>query len=346
MNNLYIEDIERVADLEYDWERIDNHSILVVGASGMLGTCLIDVLMTRNKNENANIKIYAMGRNEENLKMRFEHYSNNDDLTLIRGDITDPIPNLLNVDYVIHAASNTHPKAYSTDPIGTIMTNILGMENVLKYAESINAKRSLFLSSVEIYGENNGDVEYFKESYCGYIDCNTLRAGYSESKRVSEALCQAYIESKKMDIVIPRLARVFGPTMRMSDSKASSQFIKNAANQESIVLKSEGNQLFSYIYVCDAVSSLIFLLINGQNGQAYNIGNPNYDLRLKDLAQKLAEIAGVEIIYDLPDEIEIKGYSKATKALLDVDKIRKLGWSPIFELETALSHTVEIIEKN
>lgn len=94
----------------------------------------------------------------------------------------------------------------------------------------------------------------FDEDYCGFINCNTLRAGYPESKRCGEALCQAYIRQKGLDIVIPRLTRSYGPTMLMSDSKAVSQFIKKGLAGEDIVLKSKGNQYYSYTYVADAVS--------------------------------------------------------------------------------------------
>ena len=143
------------------------------------------------------------------------------------------------IDYVIHAASNTHPVAYASDPIGTITANVFGTQYLLDYAKEADCKRFVFLSSVEIYGENRGDTDKFTEDYLGYIDCNTMRAGYPESKRTGEALCQAYRKQMEMDVVIPRLSRVYGPTMLMSDTKALSQFILKSVKQEDIVLKSE-----------------------------------------------------------------------------------------------------------
>ena len=79
-------------------------------------------------------------------------------------------------------------KSYASDPIGTIMTNIAGTQHILDYAVKANSEKVLFLSTVEIYGENRGDLDKFTEDYCGYIDCNTLRAGYPEGKRASESL--------------------------------------------------------------------------------------------------------------------------------------------------------------
>jgi len=187
-------------------------------------------------------------------------------------------------------------------------------------------KRVIYLSSVEIYGENRGDKEKFDESYCGYIDCNTMRAGYPEGKRTGEALCQAYIKKYGLDIVIPRICRVFGPTMLDTDSKALAQFIKNAARQEDIVLKSEGTQYFSYCYVADVVSALLYILLYGKTGEAYNIADELFDIKLKDLTALLAKIAGTKVVFELPDDVEKKGFSKATTARLDAQKLRKLGW--------------------
>lgn len=79
------------------------------------------------------------------------------------------------VDYILHLASNTYPMPYSTDPIGTITTNIIGVQNLLDFVVEHNATRFAYASSNEIYGENRGDVEMFDEKYCGYIDCNTMR---------------------------------------------------------------------------------------------------------------------------------------------------------------------------
>ncbi|MEQ7214443.1 NAD-dependent epimerase/dehydratase family protein [Enterococcus asini] len=341
---LYQMDIEKVV-ATVSWDSFYQQSFLIIGASGMIGSFMVDVLMKANQKFSLDMKVYAMGRNQERLMQRFAPYLSEANFHIQIGDITKPLPESLQVDYLIHGASNTHPKAYATDPIGTIMTNLMGTEVVLKHAVTTNAKRVLFLSTVEVYGENRGDVELFSEDYCGYIDCNTLRAGYPEGKRVSESLCQAYIAKYGIDVVIPRLSRAFGPTMLLSDTKASSQFILNAVRGEDIVLKSAGTQHFSYIYVGDAVTSLLYLLQHGENGEAYNVaGGAPFDLRLKELAADLATIGGAKVVFELPDEIEQKGFSKASKALLDIAKLENLGWQPLFDKEEALRHTVEIVK--
>ncbi|WP_376716734.1 NAD-dependent epimerase/dehydratase family protein [Enterococcus viikkiensis] len=342
-NEIYRTELEKINRAKNDWGKIDNHSFLIIGATGMIGSYMIDLLMNRNKNHHANIHIYAMGRNAERLSKRFSMYLSSDFFHMVEADVTQPIVLDEDIDYIFHGASNTHPRAYATDPIGTIMTNLMGTQQALDFATNKKVKRIAFLSTVEIYGENRGDTEKFSEDYCGYIDCNTLRAGYPEGKRASESLCQAYIAKHDLDIVIPRICRTFGPTMLLSDSKASSQFILNAVNNEDIILKSEGNQYFSYAYVGDVVYALLYLLASGENGEAYNIAVPEFDLHLKDLAQALASLNEKEVIFDLPDEEERKGFSTASQALLAADKIETLGWKPIFSLNEALTNTVELI---
>lgn len=341
---LYLEDVQRVAALDMDWQRLAGKHFLISGASGMIGSFLIDVLMHKNRAEGANITITALVRNEERARQRFCAYAGDGRLRLVKGDINESL-NLCGAraDYVIHAASNTHPVAYATDPVGTVTTNIIGTNNLLKYAAENGCERFVFLSSVEVYGENRGDTDYFKEDYMGYIDCNTLRAGYPESKRCGEALCQAYIRREQMDIVIPRLARSYGPTMLKSDTKAISQFIANGVKKENIVLKSAGTQLYSYTYVADAVSGVLCCLLSGKCGEAYNIADPASDITLRDLASIIAGIAGREVVFEIPDAVESAGFSKATKAIMDGSKIKKLGWQPLYDMQRGLERTIALL---
>jgi len=223
------------------------------------------------------------------------------------------------------------------------VTNIIGLNNLLNYAADHGCSRFLFASSNEIYGENRGDAELFDEKYCGYIDCNTMRAGYPESKRAGEALCQAYIRQKGLDVVIPRFTRSFGPALLKTDTKALSQFLHKGVTGEDIVLKSAGTQFFSYTYVCDAVSGLLYCLMKGECGEAYNIADVSCDITLRDLAKIIADYVGRKVVFDLPDEAEAAGYSKATKARLDSTKLQSLGWKAQFDMKTGLEHTIEIL---
>lgn len=345
-SSAYIECLKTVINTNLPWDKLHDKTVLVTGASGLIGTFLCDVLMQLNDSIKLNCKVIAIGRSREKLNKRFNAYTDNQIFISISQDVTKTICDELQncpVDYIFHLASNTHPVSYATQPIATIVTNVNGTNNLLSFAVEHGTKRFVFASSVEVYGENRGDADCFDEKYCGYIDSNTLRAGYPESKRVCEALCQSYISEKKLDVVIPRLSRVYGPTMLLSDTKALSQFIKNAIEQKDIILKSEGNQFYSYTYVADAVSALLYCMFFGNCGEAYNIADKNSNIKLKDLAAICADISGTKVLFEKPNDIEKSGFSKATKAVLNAVKLEELGWSANWNLQKGLEKTISIL---
>lgn len=338
MNNpLYQEDLRRILKADLPWEELDGRTLLISGATGMIGSCLTDALMTRGGS-----RVIALGRCRDKASERFSRWWDNDRFHFLQHDITAPLSLSEPVDYVIHLASATHPLAYATDPIGTIEANVAGTRNLLESAES--ARRFLFASSNEIYGENRGDVELFDEDYMGYIDCNVLRAGYPESKRCGEALCQAYIRQKGVDAVIARLTRSYGPTLLRSDTKALSQFLWKGLAGEDIVLKSDGSQLYSYTYVSDAVAGLLTVLLKGRCGAAYNVAEESFDVPLRKMAKMVADAAGTHVVFDLPDSTEAAGFSKVTKARLDGSRLRALGWKAVVAPEEGIRRTLSILK--
>lgn len=345
-NEQYMEDVHFVAGLNLPWDKLKDKSIMLSGATGLIGSFLIDVILSKNTSDNLNCTVYALGRDEAKARARFNKFSEDSQFVFIPYDVKLPLvrEDIGTVNYILHLASNTHPMLYSTDPIGTITTNIIGVQNLLDFAVEHHATRFVFTSSNEVYGENRGDVELFEEDYCGYINCNTLRAGYPESKRCGEALCQAYMAQKGLDTVIARITRSYGPTMMMSDTKAISQFIKKGIAGEDIVLKSSGTQYYSYTYVSDAVSGLLTVLLDGEKGEAYNIAEEHSDIMLKDLAEIIAGINGKKVVFEVPDAVEATGYSTATKARLDGSKLQKLGWMPRYDIQSGIERTIKILE--
>ncbi len=342
---IYVEDICYLADLNIPWKNLQGSSILISGASGLIGSCFVDAIMKKNETAGLQCTVYALGRNAQRGKQRFSKYLNSPFFHFLATDINQPlfVEGLEKVGYVLHLASNTHPVAYAQDPIGTITTNIIGTKNMLDFAVEHSAERFAFASSNEIYGENRGDVEFFDETYCGYINSNTLRAGYPESKRCGEALCQAYMRQKNLDIVIPRLTRSYGATILSSDTKAMSQFIQKGVMGEDIVLKSAGEQYYSYTYVADAVAGLLTVLLCGETGEAYNIADASCDIQLKDLAKLIAESVGKKVVFELPSDVEKAGYSVATKARLNGSKLQSLGWRVQYDMPTGIRKTLQIL---
>ena len=345
-NILYIDDIKNTCTIDLPWNKLKNNSILVSGATGMIGSFLIDVIMYKNMFENLHCTVYALGRSLEKAQKRFLKFYGNKFFNFIQYDVNTPFTDnrIKDIGYVIHLASNTHPMQYATDPIGTITANIFGVKNMLDFCSLFPNSRFVFASSNEIYGENRGDVELFDENYCGYINSNTLRAGYPESKRCGEALCQAYKSQRNVDFVIARLTRSYGPTLLPSDTKALSQFLHNALSGNDIVLKSKGTQFYSYTYTADAVSGLLTLMLRGVSGEAYNISNPASDIMLKDLAQLIAKYCNKKVIFELPSATEKSGYSTATKARLESSKLRQLGWIPQYTMDDGIKRTIEILK--
>lgn len=337
---LYKEDLDNILKTD-GIKALRGKRFLITGSTGLLGVCLIDALMHYNK-QGADITIYALGRNKEKASTRLGEYYNDGHFHFMEQDVREPLPDSLKVDYIIPLASNTHPLAYAQYPIETIEINAKGAEYALQKAVEYEAT-VLYPSTVEVYGNAKGE-DVFTEDYTGQLNLSTSRSCYTESKRLSESLCQSYISEKGAKVKIVRLSRVFGPTMLMSDSKASSQFIIKALNGEDIVLKSKGEQIFSYIYVADAVSAMLHVLLHGENGVAYNISNAGCDIRLKEFAGLCAEWAGKKVVFDLPSETERKGFSIAMRAILDNSRLMNLGWTPYYHIKDAVFRTLSIIK--
>lgn len=344
-NSLYLEDCEYVCSSGLDWKKLRGKTIAISGATGMVGTFLIDVLLHKNDTAQLGCHILALGRNKEKARERLPYFER-DDFSFEVCDVSayGSRPERV-ADIIFHLASATHPRAYASDPIGTIASNVTGLSNLLEYASDCAAEAFVFASSVEIYGENRGDTDSFSEDYLGYIDCNTLRAGYPEAKRVGEALCQAYKAQKNLPVYIPRLPRIFGATVLPSDTKAISQFIFKGAAREDVVLKSEGTQFFSYLHVRDAVCGMLWVLTCGEQGAAYNLADSSCDMSLRDIAAVIAEQAGTRVVFDLPDATEKAGYSTATRATLNPTRAHALGWKASLTMPEALARTITTLRK-
>ena len=302
----------------------------------MVGTHLIDALMKRG-----GISVIAVGRSREKGVARLGEYFGNKYFTFLEHDVCQPFPDDLFADYIIPMASNTHPLAYSQYPIETMMINLKGAEHALNLAERTGAM-VVYTSTNEVYG-NATDDQPFDEESNGQLKLSSARACYNESKRSCEALCQSYLAERGVKVKIARLCRIFGPTMLMDDSKASSQFIRKAISDEDIVLKSEGNQFFSYTYVTDAVMGLLAVLLRGEVGIAYNVSSEKTNIRLKDFAQACADCCGRKVVFDLPSETESKGYSVATRSVLSNERIKGIGFSPCYEMKDAISRIIAIL---
>ena len=337
-SDLYKEDIKSILRFHCNWDVLRNKKILITGATGLIGIPLVDMFILLNKEFSLNLHLYLVSRHNQK--------STNDFVNYINHDISQPLNIPDKFDYIIHAASNTHPLQYSANPIETITTNVYGTMNLLELASQNNNCRFVLISSVEVYGDDFQELKSgFAEDDFGYLDCNSSRSCYNESKRLSETLCAAYNSEKNIDYVICRICRTYGPTLKKDDTKALSQFLHNAVNKKDIVLKSKGNQLYSYIYSSDAASAIIFILLNGESKNAYNVSDKQSNITLKELTLKISHITNTNVIFDAPSEKEINGYSKANRAILNPEKLYKMNWRPKYNIDSGIPRTIEIMRK-
>ena len=323
MEELEFQDIINVANLPYCWNKFNNKTIMISGGTGFIGSFIANVFRYRNEKYKSHVKIISLSRRGGTSDKTVEY---------LKADITQAISYEGSIDYILHLASNTHPKQYGEDPVGTITTNVIGCNNLLKLAVE---KKAAFLlaSSVEIYGQ--GCKESMDEHYFGYLDCNIARNGYNEAKRTCEALCQSYKQQYGIEVKIARLARVFGADKK-SDTKAMSQFMDRAVDGEDIVLKSKGNQRFSYCYIADAASGILKVLLDGEDGEAYNISDEDEGLTLGMYAEYIASLANKRVVYQIEND---EAASRASYALLNFLKLKALGWKPLYGVKEGLERT-------
>ena len=314
--------------------------ILVTGATGLIGSCCIDALLYANEYCGCRFKIFALGRSQEKISKRFKGK-----VTPVVQDVVMPLTLDVVFDYIIHAASNADPKMYALQPAETIITNVIGTKNVLEYCKKNIDTRLLLTSTFEVYGKIDG-IDVYSENMVGLVDFHMLRNGYTESKRCAEMLVNSYIDEYGIDAVICRLASIYGPTMLLNDSKAHAQFIRNELHGENIALKSKGEQRRTYCYVLDAVSALFMVLSKGEIGEAYNIANENSVASIADVASCCAKIVGTKVVFDIPDTVESKGFSKPQNCILDNKKLKSLGWEGRYSLEEGFTETIDELRKN
>lgn len=318
----YKDDILSVATLDLPWEKLSGSNILITGATGLIGSCLVEVLMSRTDKD---YHVYASGRNEERARERFKEFAYNPAFHFFKYDVMKTLEGNTRFHYIIHAASNASPNFFAAKPVEVIKSNVIGISNLMDYGLKHDLKRFLFVSSGEVYGEGDGCV--FTEEYSGYVNPTSPRSCYPSSKRVAETLCVSYGAEYGINTVIARPCHTYGPNFTESDNRVYAQFIRNVLAGEDIVMKSTGTQYRSWCYVVDCVSALLYIILKGENGQAYNIADDKSNITIKELGEMIATIAGKKLMVELPSEVEKAGFNVVTKSLFSTEKLKALGWS-------------------
>lgn len=345
----YHKELEKISEEDLPFYKLKNKNILVTGATGLIGSYMVDVLLKINEIHNLTAFVTVICRDEEKAKARFKNHINKVGFQIVQGDICEPLSVESEWDYVIHCAGKNHPAVFAAEPVETMLTSLIGTINILEYCKNQKKRPEciLFASSGEIYGDQICQREQgYLENDAGLVQTMNPRSCYPESKRAAETLCASYCYEYGMDIVIARLSYIYGSTFQKTSSKADVQFLGRAAVGKSIILKSEGSQFRSYTYIADAARAIFFILLKGKSGEAYNVANPKSKVTIREFAEKLAEIAGVSIENVNKNSTEEAGYSTMKKEVLDASKLYKLGFEARVGIEEGLRSTLNILKWN
>ncbi len=332
----YWDDIQRVATIDLPWDKLDGCNILITGATGLIGNCLVDVLMAH---PNRSFFIYALGRNMKRMDQLYSKYKADKSFCMLEGDITVPLNTSHSFQFIIHAASGAGPIEFASHPVEVMKSNIIGLINLMEYGLGHDMKRLLFISSGEVYGE--GDGRDFSEEYSGYVNPLLPRSCYPSSKRAAETLCSSYASEFNANIVIARPCHIYGPHFTDNDNRAFAQFIKNILHNEDIVMKSSGKQYRSWCYVVDCASALLHILLKGSSCQAYNVADRASNISVRELAELVAEIGGKKVIVDTPSSDEARGFNVVTKSVYSTEKLESLGWSVSGSIKDKMRLTIQ-----
>lgn len=341
-------DIEEISNnSDYNFEQLNNKTVFITGAAGLIGSQIVKALACINRLRNLNIKIVAFVRNEEKAKKVFEDILDREYFEICSGDILDVIKYDKKVDYIIHGASPTESRFFVSNPVETIDIAVNGTKNILEYAKKNKIESMVYLSSLEVYGKNSAK-ELVSENDYGYIDILNVRSSYSEGKRIVECMCKSYFEEYGVPVKIARLSQTFGTGVEYNDKRVFAEFCRAAMEKKDIILHTEGKTVRTYCYTKDAIYAILKLLLNGMSGEAYNVSNMNTAMSIKEMAELVCEIFpddNITVKVEIPDDVGKFGYNPEMIIKLDTLKIEKLGWKATTDLKEMFINMRNSIEQ-
>lgn len=337
------EDIEGVvANAALDWDSFSGKRVLITGASGFLPAYLVETLLYLNSVRKLDVHITALVRSRKNFESRFSRHLGNPNLAALVQDVSKPIDLTLPHHFIIHAASQASPKYYGIDPVGTLSANVLGTMQLLELARNHPVESFLYFSSGEVYGETQSVPT--KESDYGYIDPTSVRSCYAESKRMGENMCVSWHAQYQVPTKIVRPFHTYGPGMKLDDGRVYADFVRDILENRSIVVKSAGTASRAFCYLADATAGFFTVLLKGENGVPYNVGNDRAEISVMDLANLLANLYPEKRLKVIKEHNPAStGYlqSPITRNCPDISRISSLGWEPKTSLAEGFKRTIE-----
>lgn len=337
---IYRNDLDTALGAVVNLDQLNNKAVLITGATGTIGSFIVDMLLRYNHGCNGNIRVYAAGRSPERLKALFGEMES-DGILYVAHDLLSPFELNEHVDYIIHAAGNAYPASFCNDAAGTILGNVYGTYNLLKYGYEHGTKRMLLISSGEVYGNIGKEAVETDDLNIGILG---KRYAYPSSKQTAEVLCNSFCEQYGMETVVVRACHTIGPVFSKNDNRAHVQFLRKALEGEDIVLNSQGLNERSYIYIADCAAAILTVLLNGNSGDTYNISASDMHIRIRDLAEIIAKSAGTNVLYKEPDLNELGERSHIMRQVLCSKKLESLGWNSSYTIEEGVEHILKILK--
>lgn len=338
------EDLRTLVGLGLPWDELAGSRVLVTGAAGLLGAYLVETILFLNEaRPRAESRVIALVRDGRRAEERFRHLAGRQDLELLVQDVRDPLPDLLRPDWVIHAASPASPAAYGRDPVGTTAANTVGTLRALEAAHRGNARGFLFVSAGEVYGRVEASRMPLRESDFGPLDPLDPRSCYAESKRAGESLCAAWWRQHGLPVTIARPFHTYGPGLRPDDGRVFADFVTAAVAGKPLPILSDGTAQRTFCYLADTVAGLFTVLLRGEPGQAYNIGNDECEISILDLARLIVDLApGRQLSVAFRSRPPGAAYipSPQERYCPATDKVRSLGWAPRVGLREGFTRTL------
>lgn len=342
VNTVIEKDMRFITEADLQWDEFKNKTVLITGASGLIPSYMLRTLIYLNE-KGFNIKIYALVRNEVRAQEIFKDYLNNPYFTLLVQDVCEPIKITENIDYIIHGASKASPKHFKIDPAGVLKANTIGTYNCLELAREKKVKGFLFFSSGAVYGNVEPEQIPIKEDCYGMIDPLNVSSCYGESKKVAETMCATWYYQHEVPTKIVRPYHVYGPGLDLEDGRVFADFVKNILDENDIILKSKGNDTRSFCYLADATRGFFTVLLKGENANAYNIGDTNCEISIKDLAELLVKIfpeKNLKVVQNI-DNSQYLRIMTPSRGCADTQKVLSLGWKPLINIEEGFKRTIK-----
>ncbi len=312
-----------------DMKKFEGTTLLVTGATGLIGRTLIKKIFDWNKHASEPIGVIAVVRNQQKAQTVLCEYIERG-LRLLTADVRCLEPQNVGADYIIHGASQTSSRGFIETPVETVMTAVEGTVNMLEFARVNDVKGFVYLSSMEVYGTPSTD-EKIDEKHSTDLDPMSVRTCYPESKRMCESICASYRSEYGVPAMVVRLTQTFGPGVEYSDGRVFAEFARCAVEGRNIVLNTKGETKRSYLYTEDAADAIFTVLAGGTAGEAYNAANEATYCSIYEMACLVAkECAGGKIEVEIRERADAAklGYAPTLHMNLDTSKLRSLGWEP------------------